>query len=237
MSRRQSVADIETRMVEFPANGRTVQGYLARPAEQGAPGLVVIQEWWGLVPHIKDVAERFAREGFVALAPDLYYGQQTEEPDEARKLAMEMDRQRAVRDLGAAADYLRSQGSPKVGAVGYCMGGALVWELATRPGAIDAGAPYYGRPVAMERIDEVAVPIEGFYGEKDQGIPPDGVRQVADALRQKGKDVDVHVYEGADHAFFNDTRSSSYHREASEDAWRRTIAFFRRTLGTTPAAV
>jgi carboxymethylenebutenolidase len=224
-------------MVEFPANGRQVPGYLARPAADGAPGLIVIQEWWGLVPHIKDLAERFAREGFVALAPDLYYGKQSEEPDEARKLAMEMDRPRAIRDLEGAAAYLRSLGCAKVGAVGYCMGGALVWELATRPGAIDAGAPYYGRPVAMERIDEVGVPIEGFYGEKDQGIPAEGVRQVADALRQQGKDADVHVYEGADHAFFNDTRSSSYHREASEDAWRRTLAFFRRTLGAAPAAV
>jgi carboxymethylenebutenolidase len=231
------MAEIETRMVEFPANGRTVQGYLARPADAGAPGLIVIQEWWGLVPHIKDVVERFAREGFVALAPDLYYGQQTEEPDEARKLAMEMDRQHAIRDLEAAAEYLRSLGCARVGATGYCMGGGLVWELATRPGVIDAGAPYYGRPIAIERIDEVTVPIEGFYGEKDQGIPADGVRRVADALRAQGKDVDVHIYEGADHAFFNDTRSSSYHREASKDAWQRTLAFFRRTLGAATAAV
>jgi len=224
-------------MVEFTSNGGTCPGYLATPEGGTGPGVLVIQEWWGLVPHIKDVAERFAREGFVALAPDLYYGKAAEEPDDARKLAMEMDRPRAVRDLEGAATYLRSLGCEKVGAVGYCMGGALVWELATRPGVIDAGAPYYGRPVAMERIDEVNVPIEGFYGEKDHGIPHEGVRQVADALKQRGKDVDVHIYEGADHAFFNDSHPGAYHRDASEDAWRRTLAFFRRTLGETPATV
>ena len=229
------MANAESTMVQFPANGRQVSGYLARPAQENAAGVIVIQEWWGLVDHIKDVADRFARQGFVALAPDLYYGQQTEEPDDARKLAMEMDRPRAVRDLEAAAAYLRSLGCPKVGAVGFCMGGGLVWELATRPGVIDAGAPYYGRPVAPERAGEVTVPIEGFYGEKDQGIPAEGVRQLAATLKQSGKDADVHIYQDAEHAFFNDTRPS-YHPEASADAWRRTLSFFRRTLGE-PAAV
>ena len=113
-------------MVEFPSNGRQVQGYLAGPEERGAPGVIVIQEWWGLVEHIKDVVDRFAGEGFVALAPDLYYGQQAEEPDDAHKLAMEMDRPRAIQDLESAAAYLRSLGCPRVGAVGFCMGGALV---------------------------------------------------------------------------------------------------------------
>ena len=226
---------VQTAMIEFPSNGRQVQGYLARPEENAAPGVIVIQEWWGLVEHIKDVADRFAAEGFVALAPDLYYGQQAEEPDDARKLAMEMDRPRAIQDLEGAAAYLRSLGCPRVGAVGFCMGGALVWELATRAGAIDAAVPFYGRPVAPERVAEVSAPIEGFYGGEDHGIPVEGVRQVVDALKQAGKDADAHVYDGAEHAFFNDTRPS-YHAEASADAWQRTLRFFRRTLGE-PAAV
>ncbi|MGH2586927.1 MAG: dienelactone hydrolase family protein [Dehalococcoidia bacterium] len=226
------MADIRTAMVTFPSNGAQATGYLVRPeGDEPRPGIVVIQEWWGLVDHIKDVAERFAHEGFVALAPDLYDGRQSEEPDDARKLAMEMDRAVAMRNLQAAAAYLRSLGCPRIGAAGYCMGGGLVWEMATRPGVIDAAAPYYGRPIAPERAGEVNVPVEAFYAELDHGIPPDSVRQVVAALQSGGKDADLHVYEGADHAFFNDSRPDSYHADASADAWRRTLTFFRRTLG------
>jgi carboxymethylenebutenolidase len=230
------MADVRSEMVQFQNDGRRVSGYLARPSTEGAAGIVVIQEWWGLVDHIKDVADRFAREGFVALAPDLYEGKQTEEPDDARKLVMEMDRARAMSDLEAAARYLRSIGCRRIGAVGYCMGGGLVWELATRQGAIDAAAPYYGRPIGADRAGEVSIPVEAFYAELDQGIPAAGVQDVITALRDAGKDAELHVYEGAEHAFFNDSRPSSYHAEASADAWRRTIAFFRRTLGE-PASV
>ena len=230
------MVDTRSEMVQFPNDGRQVAGYLARPSTDGAPGIIVIQEWWGLVDHIKDVADRFAREGFVALAPDLYEGKQTDEPDDARKLVMEMDRDKAMSDLVAAAGYLRSIGCRRIGAVGYCMGGGLVWELATRQGTIDAAAPYYGRPISAGRAGEVSIPVEAFYAELDQGIPVAGVQEVVTALRDAGKDADLHVYEGAEHAFFNDSRPSSYHAEASADAWRRTLAFFRRTLGQ-PAGV
>ncbi|MGD9892115.1 MAG: dienelactone hydrolase family protein [Dehalococcoidia bacterium] len=230
------MADVRSEMVQFANDGRQVAGYLARPSTEGAPGVIVIQEWWGLVDHIKDVADRFARDGFVALAPDLYEGKQTEEPDNARKLVMEMDRARAMSDLEAAARYLRSIGCRRIGAVGYCMGGGLVWELATRQGTIDAAAPYYGRPISADRAGDVSIPVEAFYAELDQGIPVAGVQEVVTALRNAGKDADLHVYEGAEHAFFNDSRPSSYHADASADAWRRTLAFFRRTLGE-PAGI
>src|SRR5205823_471951 len=157
------MAERKGSMTEFPANGRMVNGYLARPEAPGAPGLIVIQEWWGLVGHIMEVCDRFAAEGYVALAPDLYYGQQAEEPDDARKLAMEMDRQRAIVDLEAASTYLRSLGCATVGAIGFCMGGGMVWELAARPGVIDAAAPFYGRALPAERAGEVSVPVMGFY--------------------------------------------------------------------------
>jgi carboxymethylenebutenolidase len=224
-------------MVEIAVDGRLLPAYLARPAGGGtAPGVIVIQEWWGLVDHIKDVADRFAREGYIALAPDLYYGRQTDEPDDARKLAMEMDRPRAMQDLAAAASYLRGMGCPAVGAVGYCMGGGLVMEMATRPGVLDAAAPYYGRPLPPERAGEVSVPIYGFFGGRDGGIPVDAVNALFEALKRAGKDASVEIYAGAEHAFFNDSRPSAYHAEASADAWRRTLDFFRRTLGA-PAAV
>ena len=229
--------EVESTMVEIAVDGRLLPAYLARPAGGGAaPGVIVIQEWWGLVDHIKDVADRFAREGYVALAPDLYYGKQTDEPDDARKLAMEMDRPRAMQDLEAAASYLRGMGCPTVAAIGYCMGGGLVMEMATRPGVLNAAAPYYGRPLPPERAGEVTVPIYGFFGERDGGIPVDAVNALFDALKQAGKDANVEIYDGAEHAFFNDSRPSAYHAQASADAWRRTLEFFRRTLGT-PAAV
>jgi carboxymethylenebutenolidase len=226
---------IESHLVQFPSDGRSVQGYLARPQNaDAAPGLIVVQEWWGLVDHIKDVAERFATEGFCALAPDLYYGQQTEEPDDARKLAM--DRPRAITDLEAAARYLRNQGCERVGAIGYCMGGGLVMELATREGVIDAAAPYYGRPLPKDRAHQVRVPMLGIYAELDAGIPVAHVNELSEALRRLDKDAVFHIYPDADHAFFNDTRPSSYHPEASADAWQKTLAFFRRTLGATAPA-
>jgi carboxymethylenebutenolidase len=224
--------EVESTMVEIAVDGRLLPAYLARPAAGGtAPGIIVIQEWWGLVDHIKDVADRFAREGYVALAPDLYYGSQTDEPDDARKLAMEMDRPRAMQDLEAAAAYLRGMGCPTVGAIGYCMGGGLVMEMATRPGLLNAATPYYGRPLPPERAGEVTVPIYGFFGERDGGIPVADVTALFDALKQAGKDANVEIYAGAEHAFFNDSRPSAYHAEASADAWRRTIEFFKRTLG------
>ena len=226
-------------MVDVPVNGRQARGYLARPAGggSGAPGVVVIQEWWGLVDHIKDVADRFAAEGYVALAPDLYHGKQADEPDDARKLAMEMDRPAALADLEAATRYLRSLGCPRVGAVGFCMGGALGLERATRPGALDAAAPVYGRPLPPERASEVQAPVLGFYGDLDTGIPVEGVNALAEALHGLGRDATFQVYEGAKHAFFNDERPEAYHAEAAADAWTRVLAFFGRTLGTSaPAA-
>lgn len=217
-------------MTQFGANSLQTDGYLARPATEPAPGLIVIQEWWGLNENIRDIADRFAAEGFVALAPDLYHGKATTEPDEARKLVMEMDRERAIVDLTGAAAHLRALGCPKVGAVGYCMGGALVLEVSTRPGVIDAAAPYYGRPLPPERAVEVQTPVAGFYGGKDHGIAVEAVNAMADALAAAGKDAVVTIYPEADHAFFNDTRPESYDPDASADAWASTIAFFWRTL-------
>jgi carboxymethylenebutenolidase len=192
------MAEQRGEMVQVPVNGRQAAGYLVRPdgGGQGAPGVVVIQEWWGLVDHIKDVADRFAAEGFVALAPDLYHGQQTDEPDDARKLAMEMDRAAALADLEASTRYLRSLGCPRVGAVGFCMGGGLVLELATRPNAIDAAAPYYGRPLPPERAGEVQAPVLGLYGEKDSGIPVAGVNALAESRRAPGEGAALQVERG-----------------------------------------
>src|SRR5215510_5898627 len=134
-------------IVEFPSNGGTAGGYLAVPASGKGPGVIVIQEWWGLVPHIKDVCDRFADEGFVALAPDMYHGKSTKSPDEAGKLMMALRIDQAEKDLGAAVQYLLALGSltsKKIGVIGFCMGGALALYTATKNQNIGACVVFYG---------------------------------------------------------------------------------------------
>ncbi|MFN2223973.1 MAG: dienelactone hydrolase family protein [Chloroflexota bacterium] len=229
---------IKTNHVDFPSNGGTTPAYLAQPADgQSHPALIVIQEWWGLVPHIKDVAERFAREGYIALAPDLYHGQAAEEPDEARKLAMAMDRDRAVAEIGAAARYLaslRATDPKRIGVVGWCMGGGLSLSAAADyggrgSGAIGAAVCFYGRPLASSDCARLHAPVLGLFAEKDHGITVADVRAFEDELLFHGVPHQVHLYAGAHHAFFNDTRPV-YAPEAAADAWERTLDWFARYL-------
>ncbi|MFZ9446228.1 MAG: dienelactone hydrolase family protein, partial [Ilumatobacteraceae bacterium] len=194
-------------MVEFRSNGGTCGGYLA---DGGGPGVIVIQEWWGLVDHIKDIADRFAAEGFTALAPDMYHGVQTTEPDQAGKLLMSMNLATAGKDLSGAVDYLRERtGRDKVGVTGFCMGGGLSLMVACqRPDAVAACAPFYGgmRPDTPVDWDAIAAVVEGHYAENDRGTAsPEAARQLEADLRGKGKTATFHVYPGTHHAFFNDT--------------------------------
>jgi carboxymethylenebutenolidase len=229
-----SEININTQMVGFPGNGGAVPGYVASPEGQGPfPGLVVIQEWWGLVPHIKEVAERFAREGFVALAPDLYHGQKAEEPDEARKLAMELDRERAVSEIGAALRYLGALGtvaSSKLGVVGWCMGGGLSAYTAASGAPIRAAVVFYGMPRDAEMVKDIRVPVLGLYGENDQGIPVERVHAFERALSENDVTHEITIYPGAGHAFFNDTRPDHYNQEAAQHAWEKTLGWFRSYL-------
>jgi carboxymethylenebutenolidase len=220
-------------MVTFPSNGHTCDGYLA--GDGSGPGVIVIQEWWGLVPHITDVAERFAAAGFTALAPDLYHGESTTEPDGAGKLMMALNLETAAKDLsGAVALLQQTTGRDKVGVVGYCMGGGLALVLATqRPDAVAAAAPYYGVipwQSAQPDWSKIEAKIVGEYAEKDGFAGPDAVKALEDQLQQLGKDVTLHIHAGADHAFFNDTRPEVYDADASTLAFDRTVALFRETL-------
>jgi carboxymethylenebutenolidase len=230
--------NLKTSMIDFPSNGGTTPAYLAQPDDgQSHPAVIVIQEWWGLVPHIKAVAERFAREGYIALAPDLYHGQAAAEPDEARKLAMALDRDRAVAEIGAAARYLASLTAtdPKrIGVVGWCMGGGLSLSAAAdyggrSSGAIGAAVCFYGRPLAASDCARLHAPVLGLFAEEDHGISVADVRAFEDELMEYGVPNQVHLYEGAHHAFFNDTRPV-YDPEAAADAWERTLAWFKRYL-------
>jgi carboxymethylenebutenolidase len=222
-------------IVKFKSNGAEAEGYLAKPAGGSGPGVVVIQEWWGLVPNIKDICERLAAEGFVALAPDLYHGKATSEPDEAGKLMMAMNQDQAAKDMAGAADYLAgldaTTGS-KQGVTGFCMGGGLALVLATmRPNTIGACVPFYGVLPRQPDFSQMNAAVLGHYAENDQWCPPDSTRQLEAHLKELGKDAEFHIYPGTGHGFFNDTRAEAHAPEASKAAWERTVAFFKRHLG------
>ncbi len=209
-------------MIEFPSNGSTAGGYLAVPEGGSGPGVIVIQEWWGLVDHIEDVCDRFAAAGFVALAPDLYHGQKVQpgEPDEAGKAMMAMKMDQAARDMSGAVDeVLRRSTGDKVGVIGFCMGGGLALVLATqRPDAVAAVVPCYGIipwPDAQPDYASMSAAVLGHYAANDSFFTPDAANALADELRALGKSVEIVIYPGTDHAFFNDTRPEVYDADAS----------------------
>jgi carboxymethylenebutenolidase len=217
--------------VEFPSNGHTCSGYFAG---QG-PGVVVIQEWWGLVPHIEDLVDRFAGAGFAAIAPDLYHGKTTTSPDEAGKMLMELDVERAAKEIAGAGQSLLGRPectSEKYGVIGFCMGGALAQYASTFDAKnVGAAVSFYG---GFKKVtpdwESLEAPLLLIYGENDQGVPASTGRELADKLRSMGKEVELVVYPGADHAFFNDARPAVYHQDAAADAWKKTLDLLRRTL-------
>lgn len=221
--------------IELQANGRTTRGYLTRPAgSEPRPGVVVIQEWWGLNDHIRDIADRLAGEGFVALAPDLYYGQTAAEPDEARKLSMALEYPDALGVIQAAIDHLIADDGvapKKIGMVGFCMGGGLAWHGAAKLVGVGAAAPCYGGgpELTPDEAANIRVPVLAIYGELDQGVSPEVARRRAALMDIAGVSHETVIYPGAGHAFMNDRRPV-YAPEAAEDAWRRIIALFRETL-------
>lgn len=224
-----------TESVEYPdADGETLMGYLARPeGGEALPAIVVLQEWWGLNEHIEDVTRRFAAQGYVALAPDLYKGVVATEPDEARKLVMELDMPEAVREIQSAIDFLLQQeyvSGDNAGIVGFCMGGRLVLMTAIESENLGAAVAFYGSPLEPAQAADVKAPLLGLYGSEDGGIPVDAVNTMGDALADAGIEHEIHIYDGAQHAFFNDTRESSYAPDAAADAWERTLTWFSTHL-------
>jgi len=219
-------------IVEFASNGKTASGYLASPV-QPSPGVVVIQEWWGLVDHIKDVCDRFATEGFVALAPDLYHGKAATEPDEAGKLLMGLRLEEAGKDMAGAHDYLLNleQLTPKkIAAIGFCAGGNLAYQLAAlRPVPVAAFYPYpfmpWPDPAAIEG------PVQFHIAEQDQAPTVETARELVEGLRAAGKGAELHTYPDADHAFFNDQRPEAYRPAQAKEAWQRVLDFFSSNLG------
>lgn len=220
-------------MIEFAVNGTNARGYLATPASGSGPGVVVLQEWWGLVPQIKGVCDRLAEAGFTALAPDLYHGEMAEhtEMDKAGELMTNLPAERAAKDMLGAIDALLAHdacSSSTVGVTGFCMGGMLTLRLCALAGdKITAAAPYYGAPLSDDSIDwsPLSATIEGHFAENDDFFPPDACQALAQQLRDQGKNVNFHVYPGTGHGFTNEENPlGSYNEDAAATAWERTIA-------------
>jgi len=227
-------SEMAGQMVSYSSNGGSAMGYLATPSTGKGPAVVVIQEWWGLVPHIKSVADRFAASGFLALAPDLYHGKSTQSPDEAGKLMMALNIEQAERELAGGVAYLKSHPqnyTGKVGTVGFCMGGALSLYAATKNANVNAAVIFYGgHPNVKPDLAGLRAPILGLYAENDGFVTVTSVRDLEKNLKSLGKKYEFHIYPGVDHAFFNDERPAVYNPTAAEDAWKRTLKFFNSHL-------
>ncbi len=224
-----------SRMVEFHANGGTAHGYLAMPKEGRGPGVIVLQEWWGLVDHIKQLTDRVAAEGFVALAPDLYEGETTKSPDQAGKLLMALNIAETAKALRGAAEFLLASDAvqpKKVASIGFCMGGQLaLFAACEHPDVISAAVDFYGiHPKVDLRVDRLSGPVLAHFATRDKSVPVEDAKGLVRRMEAAGKRVEAHFYE-ADHAFVNDHRPEVYDRANAELAWRRTIDFLRRELG------
>lgn len=227
---------ISAGFVSYASNGATLDGYLARPSDgQAHLGVVLIQEWWGIEPHIKELTERLARAGYVVLAPDLYHGKVVAEPNEAAKAAMALDMGRAVAEIGKGVDYLRGRDDvqPKqVGVVGFCMGGQLAWKVAEAEGnKLAAVAPFYGagyQPSAGD-IRKVTAPALVIWGEQDGSVSAAQRQRITALLDQQGKTYKALLYP-AGHAFMND-QHDAYDPASAQQAWSELLAWLKQHLG------
>jgi carboxymethylenebutenolidase len=221
--------------VEFQTSEGSRKGYLAAPAGGGGPATIVLQEWWGLDAHIRSVCDRFAGDGFFALAPDLYEGETAEQPSEAQQLMMAMSMDRTVKDMCGAAAFLRSQdgvAGASVGSVGFCLGGGLsLWAAANCPEIGAAVSYYYVLPHGKPDFSAITAPVLAHFAGADEFISNEESEALASEMRDAGAQVTTHTYDGKGHAFFNDTdRLGTYDREAADSSWDRTIAFLREAL-------
>ena len=226
----------QTRMVEFPVEGGgSAVAFEARPSGAGAyPGVIVVQEWWGLNDHIRDVAQRIAAEGFVTLTPDLYKGRVTKDPNQASAWMAALDREEAMRILLGTLRFFQEKEpiyAEHIGVVGFCMGGSYALLLACRTPALKVAVPFYGdHPDPIDQVKNIRCPVLFIAGGKDRWINAPKVQKLKEAFQQYGVHGEVRIYPDADHAFFNDTRPDVYNPAAAQDAWTRALGLLSRTL-------
>lgn len=225
---------MDIQKVSLSSEGQEFSGELALPEGSGkGPAVVVVQEWWGLNDHIRSLLRRLASAGFVAIAPDLYHGKTTRDPDEASRLMTELDTLRAVREIGAAAAFARAhaRSNGHVGVMGFCLGGALTLASACHLEQIGAAVAFYGIPPA-DKVDyaRVTAPVLMHVARRDQWVTVEKATQVKEQIEKAGKaSVRLDVYD-ADHAFCNDTRPDVFHAEAASIAWTRSLDLLRQQL-------
>lgn len=226
--------------VAFPSDGGQANGYLALPPRGRGPGLILVQEWWGLDPSLLEIADRLASEGFVTLVPDLFHGEiaSHEEMDKAAQLMSALPPERAARDMSSAVDYLGDHPNVEgemLGVIGFCMGGMLAWILAAdRPDRIGVAVPFYGYPSGPSVPDwtELTATVRAHMAERDDFFPPDGARALEAELRGLGKDVSITVHPGAGHAFMNPHNAmGTTDLELAERIWSDLLPFLHRELG------
>jgi carboxymethylenebutenolidase len=227
-------SEILTDTVTYRSGDETVSAYIARPTGRGPfPALVVIHEWWGLNDWVKESTREFAENGYVALAVDLYRGRVAEDRDLAHELSRALPQDRAVRDMKAALGYLRRQPYvevAKIGSIGWCMGGGYSLQLALNAD-LAATVIAYGRlGMDPDQLKKINSPLLGIFGEKDKGIPSSDVRKFEKLLNEQGVRNNIHIYDGAGHAFMNPNNSGGYNRESADDAWRKIYQFFDEQL-------
>jgi len=216
--------------------GPTPPGYLAMPAatEGKKPAIILIHEWWGVDDWIREQADRFAKQGYVAIAVDHYRGKSTNDPGEAHELMRGLPEDRALADMKAAFDYLAARpdvDAQHIGVIGWCMGGGYALALATNEPRLAATSINYGRLVTdANAITKIHAEILGSFGAADRGIPPEDVKKFGGELTRYGKLGDIKIYEGAGHGFMNPNNKEGDNAAAAEDAWKRIDQFFDRTL-------
>jgi carboxymethylenebutenolidase len=234
-----ALAEVKGRMITFKSGDDKVKAFLAEPSGKGPfPGIIVIQEWWGLTDWVKDNARRLAKQGYVALAPDLYRGKVTNDPKVARQLIMGLPHDRATHDLKAAVDTLAARPNvdkKRLGSIGWCMGGGFSLELALSDPRIKACAMCYGRVVTdAAKLKPLKATVLGIFGEEDQGIPPAAVSKFKKALKKAGKKVDRIEEFKAGHGFMRPNsktqKNLAYSKKEARRAWKYIDQFFAKTL-------
>jgi len=227
---------LHTEWVQYPGGTGAIRAYLARPkAEEKRPAVIVIHENRGLQPHIQDVARRMALEGFLTLAPDALspVGGTPEDPDKARSLFGQLDNPATIKNFVAAVQYLKTHplSTGKVGCTGFCWGGGMTNQVAVHSPDLKAAVPYYGSQPVVEDVAKIKAPLLLHYAGDDERINK-GIPAFEEALKKNSIDYRIYVYEGAGHAFNNDTNEARYNKEAAQLAWQRTVAFFKEKLKT-----
>lgn len=231
------MAVIRTSQINLPVNGEGAYAYVAQPDDDAQhPGLVVVQEWWGIESHVIELAQKLAAEGFVVAVPDLYHGKVSTEPNEAQKamMALTSNIQKAMNEVTATLDAVKAMPNvepKKLGLMGFCMGGFIAYKIAENYPDLGAVTPFYGGGYDPTPADIAGVnaPIMAFYGKTDGWIPPEQIEKIKGVFAEAGKQYEAHVYDDAGHAFLNPNHGA-YVESAAKDAWPRAIGFLKENL-------